>query len=154
MEISELKKIVEGALLAAGRPLTLDDMLNLFGNDEDYQPDRDSLKQAISQIEQETADKGFELKRVASGYRFQVRQELSPWISRLWQEKQSWSQVEYGALVLRLQEKCMLLARNLSLLTAATQWRQNAQAWSLIRMQKYTLVTKVQVQMLKDFLYS
>ena len=87
MDAKELQKIVEGALMAAGRPLTLDDLMNLFGPDEDHRPARDQVRATLEDIEQDCRDRGFELKRVASGYRFQVRQELAQWIGRLWQER-------------------------------------------------------------------
>ncbi len=86
MEIKELQKIIEGALLASDRPLTVDDLLSLFGG-EDSRPERDEVKAALEDIETDCQGRGFELKQVASGFRFQVRQELSPWIGRLWEEK-------------------------------------------------------------------
>ena len=42
---------------------------------------------ALEEIEGDCRERGFELKQVASGYRFQVRQELSTWVNRLWEEK-------------------------------------------------------------------
>jgi len=86
LEIKELQKIIEGALLASDRPLTVDDLLALFGG-EDSRPERDEVKAALEDIETDCQGRGFELKQVASGFRFQVRQELSPWIARLWEEK-------------------------------------------------------------------
>ncbi len=86
MEIKELQKIIEGALLAADRPLNVDDLLGLFGG-EDSRPSREEVKAALEDIDTDCQGRGFELKQVASGFRFQVRQELSPWISRLWEEK-------------------------------------------------------------------
>ncbi len=80
-----LKHIVEGALLAAGRPLNIDEILSLFL--EGNRPDKKAVEEVISEIEADCEGKGFELKKVASGWRFQVRQSLSPWISRLWEEK-------------------------------------------------------------------
>jgi segregation and condensation protein B len=80
----KLKQIIEGAILAADRPLTLDQLVLLFGKDA---PERSEIKDALGEIEQDCEGRGFELKRVASGYRFQVRHELSDWISRLWEEK-------------------------------------------------------------------
>ena len=80
-----LKHIVEGALLAAGRPLNIDEILSLFL--EDNRPDKTAVEEAIGEIEADCEGKGFELKKVASGWRFQVIQSLSPWISRLWEEK-------------------------------------------------------------------
>ena len=86
METKELQKIIEGALLASDRPLMVDDLLSLFGG-EDARPEREEVKAALEDIETDCQGRGFELKQVASGYRFQVRQELSPWIGRLWEEK-------------------------------------------------------------------
>ena len=81
----KLKQILEGALLAAGKPLTLDKIEGLFMDKE--RPEKDQLKQALSAIEADCHERGFELRKVASGYRFQVKQELSEWIGRLWEEK-------------------------------------------------------------------
>lgn len=86
MEIKELQKIIEGALLAADRPLNIDDLLGLFGGEES-RPTREEIKVVLEDIETDCQGRGFELMQVASGFRFQVRQELSPWISRLWEEK-------------------------------------------------------------------
>lgn len=87
MEIKELQKIIEGGLLAAGRPLTFDDILSLFGLEDSYRPAREELHKAMQNISADCEGRGFELKQVASGYRFQVRQELSQWVGRLWEEK-------------------------------------------------------------------
>src|SRR5690242_17705235 len=81
----ELKNIVEGALLAAGRPLTLDEILSLFADVE--RPERAEVKKALDALQAEFEGRGIELKEVASGYRIQVRRELAPWISRLWEER-------------------------------------------------------------------
>ncbi len=88
MEPAELKRIVEAALLAAGEPLTIDRLAKLF-RDHEVDPEtlRADLRAALRELADDTAERGYELKRVASGYRYQVRQELSPWISRLWEEK-------------------------------------------------------------------
>ena len=82
---NKVKMIVEGLLLAAGRPLTLDNIALVF--DEKERPDRKELKAVMHAISEECYDRGFELKEVASGYRFQVKQELSEWIAKLWEEK-------------------------------------------------------------------
>ncbi len=58
--------------------------MRLFGRDA---PERSEIKTILEQIESSCEDRGFELKKVASGYRFQVRSELSEWIGRLWDEK-------------------------------------------------------------------
>ena len=82
---NKVKMIVEGCLLAAGRPLTLDNIIAVFEKSE--QPDRDELKQVMQAISEDCNDRGFELKQVASGYRFQVKQDLSEWVAKLWEER-------------------------------------------------------------------
>jgi len=81
----QLKSIIEGALLAAGRPLTLDELADLF--DLTDRPSTEALAAALQELCADCEGRGFEVRQVASGYRLQVRQELGPWISRLWEEK-------------------------------------------------------------------
>ncbi|MEH6528800.1 MAG: SMC-Scp complex subunit ScpB [Porticoccus sp.] len=85
MESDQLRKILEGALLAAGRSLDIGHLEKLF--DEFQVPPRDQILAALEEIEADCSGRGFELKRTGSGYRFQVRQELSEWVNRLWEEK-------------------------------------------------------------------
>ncbi|MEX2132294.1 MAG: SMC-Scp complex subunit ScpB [Pseudohongiellaceae bacterium] len=82
---NKIKMIVEGLLLAAGKPLSLDTITGVFTDDE--RPDRNELKQVMQAIAADCDDRGFELKEVASGFRFQVKQDLSEWIARLWEDK-------------------------------------------------------------------
>lgn len=86
MDIQKLKRIVEGALLAAHQPLTIEQLERLFAEGE-ARPTRAELREALGLIEAECEGRGFELREVASGWRFQVRQELAPWVGRLWEEK-------------------------------------------------------------------
>ncbi|MBT7532641.1 MAG: SMC-Scp complex subunit ScpB [Gammaproteobacteria bacterium] len=79
-----LKQIIEGAILAAEAPLSIDQLMRLFEGDE---PERVDVRDALQEIEQECEGRGFELKQVASGYRFQVRSSYGEWVSRLWKEK-------------------------------------------------------------------
>mgnify|MGYP001370594641 CR=1 FL=1 len=81
----QLKQIIEGALLAAGRPLTLDELADLF--DLTDRPALEELAEAMQALRADCEGRGFEVREVASGYRLQVRQELAPWIARLWEEK-------------------------------------------------------------------
>ncbi len=82
-----VKSIVEAALLAASQPLTALQLTGLF--DEQDEIDLNAVGQALAELAEETGDRGVELVEVASGFRFQVRGELQPWISRLWTERQS-----------------------------------------------------------------
>ena len=83
-EIPALKQIIEGAILAADQPLSIDLMIHLF---EHEPPTRAEVREALAIITEECDGKGFELKEVASGYRFQVKTEYGQWVSRLWDER-------------------------------------------------------------------
>lgn len=80
-----LRKIIEGAILAAGQPMTIARLLDLF--DEEVAPSKEDIAAALVDIQAASAERGFELKEVASGWRFQVRDSLGPWVNRLWDEK-------------------------------------------------------------------
>jgi segregation and condensation protein B len=81
----DLIQICEGALLAAGKPLTVTQLGDLF--EEGERPDNSAIREALQAVAERCEGRGFELCEVASGFRFQVRQNLSPWIARLWQER-------------------------------------------------------------------
>ena len=80
-----LVQILEGALLAAGEPLSVQRMSLLF--EENERPSKEDIRAAIKLVEERCEDRGYELVQVASGYRFQVRQDLATWVGRLWQER-------------------------------------------------------------------
>jgi len=80
-----LRQIIEGVLLAAGKPMPIAALSELFLEAE--RPDNDKIRAALQQIAEDCEGRGFELKEVASGFRFQVRQHLSPWVSRLSEER-------------------------------------------------------------------
>jgi segregation and condensation protein B len=80
-----LRQIIEGLLMASGKPLSVVALAELFVEAE--RPSNDQIREALAQIAVDCEGRGFELKEVASGFRFQVRQHLSPWIARLSEEK-------------------------------------------------------------------
>ncbi|RLT92521.1 SMC-Scp complex subunit ScpB [Ketobacter sp.] len=80
-----VKRIVEGALFAAGQPMKLDKLAGLFLEEE--APPTEMLVEAINQLKEEYASRGVMLKEVASGFRFQVQESVGEWVSRLWEEK-------------------------------------------------------------------
>lgn len=84
-DIQQLQKIVEGAILAAGEPLTLQRITALF--DENDAPTPEMVLQAVDGVRASCEGRGFYLAEVASGYRFQVREDLASWVNRLWEEK-------------------------------------------------------------------
>ena len=80
-----LRKIIEGAILASGQPMSIARLLDLF--DAEVAPSKEEIAAALVDIQAASAERGFELKEVASGWRFQVRDNLAPWVNRLWEEK-------------------------------------------------------------------
>ena len=86
MNSSELKKIVEAALLALDGPLSVTELLSMFEDDPD-KPDRQAVRKALHELREDYAGRGVELKEVASGFRFQVRPELADWVNRLFRER-------------------------------------------------------------------
>lgn len=81
----ELAVLLEGFLLAAGKPLSLERLGELF--EEAERPAPAVLRRAMELLAQSCEGRAFELKEVASGYRLQVRERLSPWVGRLWEER-------------------------------------------------------------------
>lgn len=81
----EIKRVVEAILFAANRPMTSKQLQQVFPEIE--QPNLQDIEDALESIKEDYRFRPVELKRVASGYRFQVRRELSRWVSRLFEEK-------------------------------------------------------------------
>ena len=85
MDAEQIKRILEAAILVAEGPLDRDGMLSLF--DEEDRPSKQELAKLLESISEDYEARGIYLREVASGFRFQARPELGPWVSRLWQEK-------------------------------------------------------------------
>jgi segregation and condensation protein B len=85
MNESHLRNLIEAALLAAGRPLAVDDLAGLF--EEPMRPGREEVRAALGVLAADYASRGIELKETATGFRVQVRRELADEISRLWPER-------------------------------------------------------------------
>jgi segregation and condensation protein B len=90
--INEFKQIIEAALLTAGQPLSLDDLLKLFAG----RMERTTLRMLLDELKSAWNDDGtkeneartLELVQVATGYRFQAKPQFSAFIARLSPEKQ------------------------------------------------------------------
>ena len=80
----KLSEILEALLLSASRPINIEDIFKVF---EDPKPSKDEIRKALNQIDQDCLTRGIELKKIASGYRLQVKQSLSEYIAKLWEEK-------------------------------------------------------------------
>ncbi len=86
MNNDKLKLILEALFAAADRPLSVNQISDLFSGDID-QPSNDDIRKAIDEIGGQYQDSGLELKLVASGFRFQVKPAYESWVSRLWDQK-------------------------------------------------------------------
>ena len=81
----KLSQVIEAVLLSASRPIDVQEIERVFPEDE--KPTREEIRQALQDIEEQCKDRGVELKKVSSGYRLQVRQTLSSYVSKLWEER-------------------------------------------------------------------
>ena len=86
MSEEELKNVVEAALLAAGRPLRIDDVLQLFEG-SGVSPERKEVREALAGLAQDWEGRALELVEVSSGFRLQVRKDFSIWMGRLWADR-------------------------------------------------------------------
>ena len=80
----KLSQVIEAVLLSASRPIDVQEIERVFPEDE--KPTREEIRQALQDIEEQCKDRGVELKKVSSGYRLQVRQTLSSYVAKLWEE--------------------------------------------------------------------
>ncbi|MGM0562920.1 MAG: SMC-Scp complex subunit ScpB [Pseudomonadota bacterium] len=88
MDIDTTKRVLESVLLAAGKPLDVARLDSIFDlGDGADKPNRDEIRQALQQLQEDYQGRGIELVQVASGFRFQVPQGMEPWVSRLYEER-------------------------------------------------------------------
>jgi segregation and condensation protein B len=87
MQIEQLKAIIEAALLAASQPMTVAQLGELFVEEDEV--DRAQIAMALEMLADDSQGRGVELKEVGSGFRYQVRQDVHSWVSRMWSEKPS-----------------------------------------------------------------
>lgn len=87
MSTDRIKRVVEAALMVADGPLSLDRLQALFAPELGLQVEKDDLRAALDALREQYREHGVELREVASGWRFQARTELAPWVNRLWEER-------------------------------------------------------------------
>jgi segregation and condensation protein B len=80
-----VKNVIEAAMLAAGRPLSMDELVGVF--DERDESSAEEVRAALAALTADYETRGLELLEVASGYRIQIRAAVAQPISRLWQER-------------------------------------------------------------------
>jgi segregation and condensation protein B len=87
VEQEQLDNIIEAALLAAQQPLTLPMIAALFQESDDVS--HEAIGKALENLTAACEGRGIELVEVASGFRYQVRESVHPWVARLWSERQT-----------------------------------------------------------------
>lgn len=87
MEQEQLNNIVEAALHAAQQPLTLPMLAALFQESDEVT--HEAIARALENLTEACEGRGIELVEVASGFRYQVRETVHPWVARLWSERQT-----------------------------------------------------------------
>ncbi len=85
MNIDQLKRILEAAIMSAEQPISIERLLQLFTDEE--RPTAKDLRIIIEELIKDYQGRGIELKEVASGYRFQVQMDVTPWLNRLSEER-------------------------------------------------------------------
>jgi len=85
MDENEIKYFLEAALLAAGRPLNIDQLKGLF--DGRMAPEKTEIRKAIATLNEEYEERGIVVSEVASGFRMQVKSSMADRLEKLWEER-------------------------------------------------------------------
>src|SRR5688572_31421700 len=85
MSDSYLKNVVEAALLAAARPVSVSELLQIF--EEQSRPTPKEMRAVLESLSADYEGRGVTIKETANGYRFQVRTEFAHEVSRLWPDR-------------------------------------------------------------------
>jgi segregation and condensation protein B len=87
MSQEKIKNIIEAALMVSTQPLSITRILSLFESDLILQPERNDIRAAVEELQQCYQERGIELVEVASGFRFQARDEYAQWVNHLFDER-------------------------------------------------------------------
>lgn len=79
-----LNQIIEALLLSASRPVSIEEIEKAFVENA---PSREDIRNSLKEIEEDCLNRGIELKKVSTGFRLQVKQELSSYVAKLWEER-------------------------------------------------------------------
>ncbi len=100
IKTAQLKQLVEAAIFVADAPVSIQHLRDTVLSD--FTVTERTLKTVINELTLDYQPRGIQLVKVASGYRFQSVDALSPWLSKLWQEtapKYSRAMLETLALI-------------------------------------------------------
>jgi segregation and condensation protein B len=82
---SDLTLIIEGLLFASSKPLTVKHIQQLLSDTARFE--LEDIESSLQALKDDYQMRALELKQVASGYRFQIREHYSPWLAKLLVEK-------------------------------------------------------------------
>jgi segregation and condensation protein B len=85
MDPTQTKYFIEAALLAAGRPLSIDQLQKLF--EDGAEPDKSDIRQALAALSEDYAERGITIAEVASGFRIQIETGMADRLQKLWEER-------------------------------------------------------------------
>ncbi len=87
MSQEKIKNIIEAALMVSPKPLSIASILGLFESEQTFAVERDDIRTAIEELQQDYLGRGVELAEIASGFRFQARDEYASWVNHLFDER-------------------------------------------------------------------
>jgi len=87
MSQEKVKNIIEAALMVSTKPLSIASILSLFESEQTLQPERNDIRAALEELQQDYLERGIELAEIASGFRVQARDEFAPWVNHLFDER-------------------------------------------------------------------
>ncbi|MGA8204331.1 MAG: SMC-Scp complex subunit ScpB [Woeseiaceae bacterium] len=85
MDPTQTKYFIEAALLAAGRPLSIDQLQKLF--EDGAEPEKTDIRQALAALNEDYAERGLTIAEVASGFRIQIETKMADRLQKLWEER-------------------------------------------------------------------
>jgi segregation and condensation protein B len=87
MSQEKVKNIIEAALMVSTKPLSIASILSLFESEQTLQLERNDIRAALEELQQDYLERGIELAEIASGFRVQARDEFAPWVNHLFDER-------------------------------------------------------------------
>ena len=87
MSQEKIKNIIEAVLMVSTQPIGITKLLNIFEAEQSLQPERNDIKDALKAIQDDYQERGIELAEVASGFRFQAKDEYAGWVNHLFDER-------------------------------------------------------------------
>ena len=83
-EKNKIKKIIESLLFSSSYPIKVKEIKNFFSEEK---VSSKLIEEIISEIEIDYSKSGVNLKKVSSGYRFQVSEDCNEWVTKFYPEK-------------------------------------------------------------------